>query len=88
MNVTIQDVNDNAPVFTSSQTVLPLPENTGTGDTLYTVVASDLDTGANGRVRYSLTLNTNQMFAINPTTGALSLSVCYSAYYILIDYYF
>lgn len=75
MNISINDVNDNKPEFTSSLTLLPLAENTGTNTTLYTVHAEDDDSGSNGRVRYQLTQNTQQMFQINPNTGALSLQV-------------
>ncbi|KAH9508008.1 hypothetical protein Btru_052572, partial [Bulinus truncatus] len=48
VSITISDVNDNAPTFTS----LPspsVPENTAVGNTITTVVASDLDIGINSK---------------------------------------
>ena len=55
--------------------MLPLSEAESIGSALYTVHAEDRDSGANGRVRYQLTQNTQQVFQINPTTGELSLQV-------------
>ena len=78
MNISIQDENDNRPEFTSSLTMLPLSEAESIGSVLYTVHAEDRDSGANGRVRYQLTQNTQQVFQINPTTGELSLQVSVS----------
>lgn len=75
-NVTIVDVNDNRPIFSSmSGTTLPVAENTGLDAVLYTVRATDADSGLNGRVRYQLTGNTGSIFKINSVTGALQLQV-------------
>lgn len=70
-------MNDNKPVFTSSQTILPVSENQPIGVVIYTVQATDLDSDSNGRVRYQLTRNTDQMFQIDPVSGGLSVKVSF-----------
>ena len=78
VNVSITDVNDNAPTFTKAMYVIDVPENTQPGTTLLTVTATDADSGANGQVSYSLSERSQRevgnLFSINSVTGALSLS--------------
>lgn len=75
VNVTINDLNDNEPTFASSLAVLPIVENLALNVPFYTVKASDPDTGLNSRVRYQITVDTDQMFEVDPVTGELSLKV-------------
>ena len=52
LNVTVLDVNDNSPVFTSSASrTLSIPENANMA-VVHTIEASDADLGDNGRLTY------------------------------------
>uniref|UniRef100_A0A3Q3DXA5 Protocadherin gamma-C3 n=1 Tax=Hippocampus comes TaxID=109280 RepID=A0A3Q3DXA5_HIPCM len=54
ISVSITDVNDNPPVFSQSAYNVYLKENGVAGSILYSVSASDLDTGENAKVSYSI----------------------------------
>ena len=80
VNITILDVNDNAPSFDQSYKVV-LPQNAEIGQSVVSVHATDKDSGSNGAVYYSLTSNNqtalnfaNQYFQINPQTGLITVS--------------
>ncbi|XP_034242059.1 cadherin-related tumor suppressor-like [Thrips palmi] len=69
VTVIVEDVNDNAPVFTSMAAVV-LPAH---GDLVTTVVAQDADSGSNGLVTYELVSGDRELFALQRSSGALSL---------------
>ena len=71
INVNVSDVNDNAPIFTNLPTSVIVSEGTPVGMELYQVTAEDFD--LNAIIQYSL-LNYTDIFVINSTTGAISLS--------------
>ncbi|XP_065814747.1 protocadherin gamma-C5-like [Labrus bergylta] len=52
--VVITDVNDNPPVFTQPSYNVYLKENGVPGSILYSVSASDLDSGENAKISYSI----------------------------------
>ncbi|XP_054595050.2 protocadherin gamma-C5 [Nothobranchius furzeri] len=52
--VSITDVNDNAPVFSQPSYNVYLKENGVPGSILYSVSASDLDSGENAKISYSI----------------------------------
>ncbi|XP_029959695.1 protocadherin gamma-C5-like isoform X12 [Salarias fasciatus] len=52
--VAITDVNDNAPLFTQRTYNVYLKENQVPGSILYSVSASDLDSGENAQISYSI----------------------------------
>ncbi|XP_068181986.1 protocadherin gamma-C5-like [Antennarius striatus] len=52
--VSISDVNDNPPVFTQPSYNVYLKENGVPGSILYSVSASDLDSGENAKISYSI----------------------------------
>ncbi|KAM9740560.1 protocadherin gamma-C5-like isoform 5-T5 [Menidia menidia] len=54
INVTITDVNDNPPIFTQPYYNVYLKENGVPGSILYSVSASDLDSGENAKISYSI----------------------------------
>ncbi|XP_043982226.1 protocadherin gamma-C5-like isoform X17 [Gambusia affinis] len=54
IHVSITDVNDNTPVFTQSFYNVYLKENGVPGSILYSVSASDLDSGENAKISYSI----------------------------------
>ncbi|XP_057583647.1 protocadherin-23 isoform X1 [Hippopotamus amphibius kiboko] len=69
---TVGDENDHAPEIIVPRRDLELLENQEPGF-VYTVLASDMDAGNNGVVRYHIIDgNTDEYFAINETSGELS----------------
>ena len=72
VNITITDVNDNPPVFDPKEYVKEVNEDVPIGTTLLRVNASDKDSGANGRLVFSiLSGNDKQSFRIDSTTGEI-----------------
>ncbi|XP_032003775.1 protocadherin gamma-A5 [Hylobates moloch] len=53
IRVMVLDVNDNAPLFTSSEYSVSVPENIPVGTRLLTLTATDPDEGINGKLTYS-----------------------------------
>lgn len=54
-HVTIEDVNDHTPVFKLTSYEISLPESTPVNERFFSLLASDTDLGANGRLFYSVT---------------------------------
>ena len=50
----IEDMNDNAPTFTTSSIVKQVVENSGVGTIVGAVTANDVDKGDNGALKYSI----------------------------------
>lgn len=72
VNVTVQDVNDNPPVFNQTRYVASVPENATVGTPVLAVNASDADAGENGRIEYSVNRRQSdreEMFRVDPETG-------------------
>ena len=69
--ITVLDENDNSPAFEQTSYSREIPEDVATQTTVTTVHAIDRDSGANGTIVYSLssTGNTNNAFAIDPSSG-------------------
>ena len=57
LDIHVQDVNDNAPIFDKSEYNVALSESHLQGTPLLTIHAEDKDSGKNGRVTYSITSN-------------------------------
>uniref|UniRef100_A0A672J6D1 Uncharacterized protein n=1 Tax=Salarias fasciatus TaxID=181472 RepID=A0A672J6D1_SALFA len=59
LNVTVRvmDVNDNPPVFSSSEFVTSVPENSEIGTNVIDMKAVDIDSGVNALITYSLILS-------------------------------
>lgn len=78
LTVVIDDVNDNAPVFSSSRYEVRVPEDQELGRVLVTLSATDQDVGANALVSYQITEQqpptSSPMFLVNPSTGQLTLN--------------
>ena len=79
LKVSTTDVNDNAPVFTQPNGYSQvLAENTYNNTVALLVRANDADSGANGRVVYSMDASTK--FEIrDPTTGAISTKALFDS---------
>ncbi|CAM5108710.1 unnamed protein product [Eretmochelys imbricata] len=73
ISIQIKDVNDNKPVLESSPYEAFVVENMPSGTRVIQVKATDLDSGLNGQVTYSLDpsqeLEVTESFAINMETG-------------------
>ncbi|XP_076730160.1 protocadherin beta-16-like [Maylandia zebra] len=77
IQITVLDVNDNAPVFTKSVYKANVAENSPRGTVVTIVSASDADYGSNGRITYSIrnTLDdVRQLFEVNEHTGEVRLT--------------
>lgn len=72
--VQLTGVNYYSPVFKPLPQLRPLPDNTPVGKVIQTFVATDNDTGDNGRVTYSIQQPQDSHFTINSTSGELVLS--------------
>ncbi|KAL6110918.1 dchs2 [Pungitius sinensis] len=73
VNVTVADVNDNAPAFPKAADAVAVSRNTRPGTVLFIARARDRDSGANGRVRYRLKGTANGTFAVDRDLGAVTL---------------
>ena len=74
VNITILDVNDNAPSFQTRNIDIHVWEDELTTTIIYQVVARDNDSGNNGTVRYRLAVNSDNTFEINNENGTLKLT--------------
>ncbi|KAG5892983.1 hypothetical protein JTB14_031834 [Gonioctena quinquepunctata] len=74
VNIMIQDLNDNKPVFLRDKEEIKLPENAAVGQEVYLARARDLDAGINSRVTYSLSYNPDDQFRISEATGVIYLN--------------
>nr|XP_020469983.1 protocadherin-23 isoform X2 [Monopterus albus] len=73
VNITIADVNDNAPVFPKLSDIITVSQNTLPGTVLFIAHAHDYDSGANGRVQYYLKSG-NGTFVVDPNLGTVTLN--------------
>ncbi|CAB1348868.1 unnamed protein product [Coregonus sp. 'balchen'] len=79
VHITIQDINDNAPVFLpSSSESLLLPEHTEMGTVVYRVQAQDQDSGLNGQITFDLSSTATSSggqitFSMERRTGEIRL---------------
>ncbi|KAI7793262.1 putative protocadherin-16 [Triplophysa rosa] len=74
VHITVQDENDNAPAFGREHYSLEVPENLDPVE-LFTLKATDQDTGESGRLKYKITAGDPDVdFQLNTASGALSTS--------------
>ena len=72
VNITLEDVNDNRPIFSEKEYTVSFPENTSVNTVIATVKATDKDAGSNGIIHYQK-LNMLE-FRIDTTTGEIRLN--------------
>lgn len=72
VTVVVMDVNDNFPVFSSSEYLTSLPENSEIGTNVLNVKAADADSGANAQIFYSLIAGHVDKFAIDSRNGTIT----------------
>ena len=73
VKVTLINVNDQSPVFSSKIYEVRIPEHSPAGTTLITVSATDGDAGSFGLITYSLTGENAKYFAID-ASGAITVT--------------
>lgn len=74
--VTIEDINDNPPVFDKSKYLEPMPEDRQVNKPVTRISATDLDDGDNSIVMYELMTNKpnhHKYFRMDNTSGIISL---------------
>eukprot|EP00118_Oscarella_pearsei_P003217 m.13434 g.13434 ORF g.13434 m.13434 type:complete len:5185 (+) comp24805_c0_seq1:361-15915(+) len=72
--VSLLDVNDNSPIFSSEQYDASVSLDSVTGFVFINVTATDRDSGSNGEVVYSMSSDAPQeFFVIDSSSGAVSL---------------
>ncbi|XP_041049367.1 protocadherin beta-8-like isoform X7 [Carcharodon carcharias] len=73
--ITVQDANDNAPVFPNSVYRISLLENSPKGTLLIKLNATDLDDGLNGEILYSFSSHTSArvrgLFSLDSKNGEI-----------------
>ncbi|RXM28742.1 Protocadherin Fat 4 [Acipenser ruthenus] len=74
VNITVKDLNDNAPRFPHAVEHVNAVENWGAGHTILQAKAVDPDEGPNGMVLYSLKQNPKSLFQINEKHGQITLT--------------
>ncbi|KAK0134170.1 Protocadherin-23 [Merluccius polli] len=69
--VTVLDVNDNAPVFDQVSYQVEASEDAPANALIVTLLATDADSGVNGKVSYRLLNSPSQSFNIHPDNGSV-----------------
>ena len=74
LHLTVLDVNDNTPVFTSHPSEVFLPENSPNGSFVAEVSATDEDASSNAAIVYSISQgNEEEAFYMDRNSGILSV---------------
>ncbi|XP_072120761.1 protocadherin Fat 4-like [Mobula birostris] len=77
VTVTVNDANDNSPVFSQSVYKVNLLESAPIGTLIITLNATDLDDGPNGEITYSLSSHNSaavrELVGVNSKTGEIKL---------------
>ncbi|XP_061684446.1 protocadherin-16-like isoform X2 [Syngnathoides biaculeatus] len=71
VEVTVMDMNDHSPQFTSSSYTADVSEDVPMGSLVLDVKATDLDEGLNSQVVYFLSQGSKSMFIIDQYTGRI-----------------
>ncbi|XP_030047622.1 protocadherin Fat 4 [Microcaecilia unicolor] len=71
VEITLQDINDNPPVFPSDLLDLTVQENIGDGSKIMQLTATDADEGANALITYTIISGADDSFRIDPESGDL-----------------
>ena len=72
--ISLEDVNDNSPMFALPTYTIDLGSSLTEGDHILQVQAQDLDFGSNGEVGYSLVSPKGCPFVIDQITGTISVN--------------
>ncbi|KAM6931595.1 protocadherin-16-like [Lycodopsis pacificus] len=77
LDITVQDINDNAPIFNQSRYHAIILENLQPGSNILQVFATDVDEGDNGMVLYEINRrqsDPDRYFVIDSRTGIITLN--------------
>ncbi len=76
LNITILDENDNSPVLSQRTYTATIPENTGVGLFVIQLQATDIDSGRNAQLTYSIINDgsTEGIFQIDATSGIVTVA--------------
>lgn len=77
LDITVQDINDNAPVFNQSRYHAIISENLQPGSNILQVFATDDDEGDNGKVLYEINRrqsDPDHYFIVDPQSGVITLN--------------
>uniref|UniRef100_A0A3Q3E4H2 Cadherin domain-containing protein n=1 Tax=Labrus bergylta TaxID=56723 RepID=A0A3Q3E4H2_9LABR len=77
VTVVVTDVNDNPPVFSSSEYIISLPENSDIGSNVFDIKATDADSGVNAQIVYSLIAGHVDKFLIDSRSGTITTLVVF-----------
>uniref|UniRef100_A0A8C3AAC4 FAT atypical cadherin 1a n=1 Tax=Cyclopterus lumpus TaxID=8103 RepID=A0A8C3AAC4_CYCLU len=73
VHITVEDVNDNPPQFSSDPYTITVFENTEVGTYVAKLLANDVDSGLNSDILYSLVNSADGIFSIEEHSGVISL---------------
>ncbi|KAI6655837.1 Protocadherin gamma B4 [Oopsacas minuta] len=73
LDVNIDDVNDNPPIFTEYTYIVIVEEDTPVSSIILTVQAVDIDFGSNSAVMYSIVSQSADYFEVESSIGAITL---------------
>ncbi|XP_078576868.1 protocadherin Fat 4-like isoform X2 [Branchiostoma floridae x Branchiostoma japonicum] len=73
VNITVTDVNDNAPEFTKDVYEVEVNETATNGTAVAMVMATDIDSGDNGNITYTIISGNENTFAIDGGSGEITL---------------
>ncbi|EDO41767.1 predicted protein, partial [Nematostella vectensis] len=73
VNITVDDSNDNRPIFLKKKYLKTIPEDIPMHTSIARIEAVDADVGPNGLIYYSFKEKTTS-FAINPISGVVSVA--------------
>ena len=73
VTITLQDVNDNKPVFKNYPYSIEVSEKVPVGRQVFTFSASDADSGLNAQIEYKALAMDTSLFALDTTTGIVSV---------------
>lgn len=76
LKVQVTDVNDNAPIFSSSKYEVDFLEENQPGDKILDIVATDADSGTNAELTYKIIQDSDfeGLFKISPNTGEVQVT--------------
>ena len=74
VNITVNDVNDNPPMWAQSEYSVGILETEPVGYILTNLQATDADIGTNAQLQYEFFQSTDSTFAIDPITGNVTVN--------------
>ncbi|KAK9891762.1 hypothetical protein WA026_016560 [Henosepilachna vigintioctopunctata] len=74
VNITVRDINNNAPIFTKVSYLESIPEDISVGSIVTSLQATDADMGNNSLIEYSIEKGADGDFTIDNTTGLVTVA--------------